>query len=288
MFKAFTLTLLLTAPAFAQETILIQAPGASPMEFAESAKDKTAITWLNLQIQRAKNNPRQEERVLALSEILEKSPKDIVAAVDALQSEGPLTETSLQFLHDLSEKIQARSLAPAQIQYFKDLSCKTAGLTSETGAVSCSNVRVDMQTLRRQWPLTTVVMIEGKDFSIEDSSPEIYPRSAYHWTLLSNSQKPVKFYGTYEQLLQQRFATENLVDGTCGGFSSNIDDFELSSRAVIFFSKGCMKALNQPKEQSSFAVWFDNNKTWVYPVGAILLGGALIGASGKTLVIDKP
>ncbi|HWU43777.1 MAG TPA: hypothetical protein VN132_10075 [Bdellovibrio sp.] len=285
----FIFTTAFASFAFAHENVLVQSPGASPIEFEKALHEtKTWTSYVDLQVSRIQKNIRQEDKVLSLSEKLQSSPTDLRNTLDQMQSESALTETSLHFLRDLSEKVLAGTMNPSDTTYYKSLFCKASGVSSDAIPSECGSRKVDLAVIHRQWPLAQVLMIENKRVNLEETSPQIPVNVSYHWTLLSNSQKVISFYGTYEQFLQQHFVSENLVDGTCEGFSSSIDDFEVSAKAIVFFSKDCTKALIEPDHKSSFAVWFEENKTWVYPVGAVLLGGAILSAQGKNIVIDKP
>lgn len=279
----------LAAMAMPTNTILIQAPGTNSQDFNEmSLNRKNTVTYIDLQIQRLQSNPKQEEKIFSLGEHIEKTPSEISKLIDLQSSESPLTTSSLSFLKDLSEKILARSGNIQGAAYFKNLFCKSAGLADEITPDSCLMVKVDLSLIHRQWPQVEALAIESKRFYLNESAPSVNPQSFYHWTLLSNTQKAVSFYGTYSQLMQQSFATENLVEGSCQGFSSNIDDFEVSSKALIFFSKDCVQQVSRPQQPTSFRVWLENNKNWIYPVGALIIGGAIMATQGQTLIIDKP
>lgn len=289
--KQISIAILLTTSlnAFAED-ILIQSPGASPTSFNEVAQNTKGITtYTDLQISRARKNSLQEETLFRLSDQLDRPTSDILKSLESIQSQAPLTETSLHFVHDLSEKLLTHPLSVSDARTLKVLNCKSAMLTEQIYPESCKTLKVDFQAIHRQWPQAQTLMVETQTFAIDGTTyPNVLPLTNYHWTLLSNSQKPLHYYGTYEGFLQQAFAMENLVDGSCEGFSNNIDDFEVSSQALVFFSKECTKKLAHIEQKTSFATWIENNKKWVYPTAGLLLGGAIIAAQGKTIVIDKP
>lgn len=291
----FSLLIFVSVLAKAQEAVFIQAPGASPNDFSEVAKNTKGLqTILDLQSSRIQKNPLQEEKIFALGEQLNRPVSELIQEIEDLHRMAPLTLVSLSFLKDLSEKILTRSVTSVEGSFLKNLFCQSGLLVDSSAEVSCKTTKVDLLTIRRQWPQAQALMIESRIIYLDNQndssnpSPEILPSVPYHWTLLSNSAQSISFYGTYEQLLQQRLVMENLIEGTCGEFSSRVDDFQVASKALVFFSKDCTKRLYRPIQKTSFAEWIDNNKKWVYPVGGLLIGGALWAAQGKTLIIDKP
>lgn len=293
MFAKITLILLvfLAVTTQAQEIIFIQAPGASSLDFNEVAKHTKGVqSILDLHKERIQKNPLQEEKFFTLGEQLGRPAAELILEIENFHKMAPLTEVSLNFLKDLSEKVLAGNLKTSENTFFKNLSCQSQLLTEDAANVSCRTSKVDLSALRRQWPQAQVLMLEGKMIPLEDLTlpPEILPSSLYHWILLSNTAQSLSFYGTYEHFLQQRLIMENYIDGTCQGFSANVDDFQIASKALVFFSKDCSKRLQRPLQKTSFAEWIDNNKKWVYPLGGVILGGVIFATQGKTLVIDRP
>ncbi len=285
------LLLLFSMKAHAQEIILIQGPGSSTADFTEVAQATKGLqTILDIQVLRIQNNSRQEERLFSIGEQLHRPTSDLVQEIEKLHQEAAWTDVSLNFLNDLSEKILSTPLKTAEATFFRDLSCQSQLLTEDVTNAACKTTAIDFTSIRRQWPMAQALLIESKLISLEDTNAAamIIPTGIYHWTLLSNSAQSISFYGTYEHFLQQRLVMENWVDGTCEGFSAKVDDFQIVSNALVFFSKDCTKRLHRPVQKTSFAEWIDQNKKWVYPLGGLLIGGAIFTAAGKTLVIDKP
>ncbi|MDG0815456.1 hypothetical protein [Bdellovibrio svalbardensis] len=285
------LILFISAISEAQEFILIQAPGASPIDFIETAKNTKGVrTIVDLQIEKIQTNASQEEKLFTLGEQLGRPASELIQEIEILHRSAPLTQVSLSFLADLSEKVLTTSLKKPEASFFKDLSCQSQFLTEEVTNAPCKTLKVDLPTIRRQWPQAQALLIESQLLYLNEQnlSPEVLPERSYHWTLLANSAQSISFYGTYDQFLQQRLVMENFIEGTCEGFSTRIDDFQLNSKALIFFSKDCTKRVHRPIQKTQFANWMENNQKWVYPLSGLLVGGAIFAAQGKTLVIDKP
>jgi hypothetical protein len=234
-------------------------------------------------------NEAQEQKVFELSELIEMNPSVLIEIINNLTSKEVLTQTSLSFLNDLSSKMLTRNLSKLEVSYFQNLICKFSTLSRELSPESCKKSKVDMGTLRRQWPRAQILLIESRHFLLDDFGAEINSQSNYHWTLISNSNKAIVFYGTYEQFISQHFNFESLAAGTCQSHSSNITDLELSSRSLVFYNKNCLASpFVEPIEKMNTANWFSKNKNWLYPFGAILIGGAALQLQNKVLVFNNP
>jgi len=182
----------------------------------------------------------------------------------------------LQYTLDFIDKLQNRNLsAKSQIE-LANLKCKLSPLSDLNPISACSASTIHTSDMHRQWPWAKTLLVESFPLVLDSSETKsISTHASYHWTLLSNSHKPFHFYGTYSQFIQQAAPVENLVDGTCDGFSANIDDFSALSRAVIFFSNECQRRPQEPATKSSLGSWISEHKILVYSIGAIVVGGAI-------------
>jgi hypothetical protein len=272
------------------ELVLIKSPEANQAEYEDYLKkNNNVLGYIDYQIKKIQENESQEQKIFELSELAEMNPAVLIESINSLTSKEVLTQTSLNFLNDLSSKMLTRNLSKSEVTYFNNLICKYSVLSRELSPESCKKSKVDMGTLRRQWPQAQILLIESNKYLTEDSGAEINPQSNYHWTLISNSNKAIVFYGTYEQFISQRFNFESLAVGTCASHSSNIPDLELSSRSLVFYNKNCLaSSFIEPIEKFNTANWFSKNKSWLYPVGAILIGGAALQLQNKVLVINNP
>lgn len=285
---ALTIAFVLTSQS-ALAAIVIRAPGASPMEYSQFLSSHPELkTYARFLVEKNQNNQRQEEELFSLGEHIQKQPDDTLNKLKRLQADLPLSATSIQYVFDLSKKGLESTKSASAKKEFKKLYCKSGTLMTPP-VQDCEIMTVDFKAIQRQWPQTDIVMIESVAFNLGDAVfLEISSENQYHWTLLSDAQKPVHFYGTYQHLMRQQFSLEDLTQGTCSGYSANFDDFVLNSEGMIFFNKNCAKMASAPQGPQNVSEWIEKNKTWVYPLGALLIGGAAYALKNKTLVIEKP
>ncbi|WP_413575887.1 hypothetical protein ACLVWU_15995 [Bdellovibrio sp. HCB290] len=269
--------------------VVIQAAGASPESYLAFLKEHPSMrSHSQYQSEKQKENPRQEEDLFRIAENLETDPGFLIAKLQTINNSGALSPTSLNFLFDLTTKLLERSDFKNNSQ-IKTMNCKVRGLL-EIPMEKCRKVQVDFQSISRQWPFASVLMVESSAFLLGAVNHlEISEEAIYQFTLLSDTHKNVVFKGTYTQFMQQQFAAELLVEGECRRFASNIEDFQIINSGSAFFNKDCIQPINNPKTSSSFGEWVQGNKAWVYPAGLLLIGGAIAyGMKDKTLVITKP
>ncbi|MFM6927715.1 MAG: hypothetical protein ACKOX6_04585 [Bdellovibrio sp.] len=287
-FITFIMTFILGSHA-SWAAVLVRASGASPLEYSQFLSSHPELkTYSRLLVEKSQINQRQEEELFALGEHIQKKPDETLNKLKRAQADLPLSSTSLQYVFDLSKKGLENTKSSSAKKDFKNLYCKTGTLMTPP-VQDCEIMTVDFKAIQRQWPQTDIVMVESVPFNLNDAVfLEISSENQYHWTLLSDAQKPVHFYGTYQHFMRQQLATEDLTQGTCSGYSANFDDFMLNSEGLIFFNKGCAKMANAPQGPQNVSEWIEKNKAWVYPLGALLIGGAAYALKDKTLVIEKP
>lgn len=285
--------ILITAFVFTSQAsfgaILVRAPGVSPLDYSAFLHAHPEAKSYSLYLaEKAQSNQKQEEELFALGEHLQKQPDETLSKLKRTQADQPLSSTSIQYVFDLSKKGFENTKSTKSKAEFKKLNCKV-GVLLTPPSQDCEIMTVDFKTIQRQWPHTDIVMIESVPFNLNDAVfLEISSENQYHWTLLSDSHKPQHFYGTYRHFLQQQLPTEELTQGGCDGYTTNFDDFVLNSEGMIFFNKNCTKMASAPQGPQNMSEWIEKNKTWVYPLGALLLGGAAYALKDKTLVIEKP
>ncbi len=269
--------------------VLIQAEGSSRSEFETVLKEQSEMmSLIQFQIQRLQTNTRQEEDLYKVGENLEAPSGNISESLRSVHNSGPLSPTSINYLYDLSAKLLERPDLKNSAE-LNLANCKARSLLGMP-IEKCAKVSVDFTAIHRQWPIAQVLLIESKSYDIATAnSLNLASDAVYEFRLLSDTHKSVQFKGTYVQLMQQQFIFEPMIQGSCSGFSANIDDFNLQNSGTIFFSRDCMKAANGPPSGSRFGEWWDANKSWVYPVGLLLVGSAAAyGLKDKKIVIDKP
>ena len=165
------------------------------------------------------------------------------------------------------------------------LHCKSIVLLNEgPSSEKCETQVISIAPLQRRFPQAEKIMIETTVYSLtQEESVPLSPRTAYPWTLLSNSQNPVQFYGTYEQLVQQNLTFNDAVEGTCEGFTANTEEFNALSSAQVYFSESCQKVSHSlPAEKS----WVEKNRPWIYTAGAVALGVLVYSMKDKKMVIN--
>ncbi|WP_413582602.1 hypothetical protein [Bdellovibrio sp. HCB288] len=269
--------------------VLLQAPGSSPEEFTTYLKSHpAAISHSQFQSEKLKSNPRQDEDLYRIGDNMEVPAKVLAEKFQTIEDGGPLSVTATNFVFDLTSRLLERPELQNNVQ-LKTLNCKVRGLLG-IPLEKCRKVQVDFQAIARQWSFASVLMIESAAFTLSAINHlEISKEAIYQFALISDTHKTVTFKGTYDQFMQQNFSAETLVNGDCQSFSSNIDDFQILNSGSVYFNNDCIKSASSPKNTSGFGEWIEKNKTWVYPVGIILIGSAgAYALKDKTLVITKP
>jgi hypothetical protein len=284
-------TLIFCSAAFAHaEGILLKSSSVSAKEFDSFLADKKdLISYVDHYYSKLLSNSSQEQRLFALGDSVEQNISDVLRQVENIQMEFPQTEISLKFSHDFAEKLKPLAKTAGDKDRVEKLFCKSLSLQKDTDFAGCHKKVLDLRTLKLAYPQAEYLLIETQKISLKDQTTiEIAANVSYFWTLLSNAHKPVTYYGTFDQLLLQNFSFDNLVDGSCEGFSASVNDFEVNQRGLIFFNKACLKKLDRTDNQSSFSAWVSDNRKWLYTAG-VILGGAAIAYTmkDKTIVMDR-
>lgn len=264
--------------------ILIRAPQVSPAEFNNYLQQHKGMTsYVDHSLRELQNNQQQEARLFQLGDTLTQGPSASVPQIKEIQSESPLTLLSLRYIRDLTEKNLSMKVSPSERQELLHLYCKSALLLQEGPLLfPCSPVTVMPANLQRIYPNLEKIVIESRAFSVQEMI-SFNNSTPYHWTLLSNAQRPLHFYGTLQQLLNQRLSPEDLVKGGCEEFSTENLDFAVLSNHRIFFSETCV---HNPKTSQTENSWISERKPWLYAIAAVTLGGLLYGLKDKTLVME--
>ncbi|UYL09171.1 hypothetical protein B9G69_001095 [Bdellovibrio sp. SKB1291214] len=269
--------------------VIVQSPTSSREEYNAFIKSHAeAVSYVRYFTDKLQSNSHQEDLLYKIAERLDASPKEILLQLRTIESGAALSATSINFIYDLSNKLQERSEFKNNTE-LKTLQCKVRGLLS-VPLETCAKVKVDIQAITRQWPTTDTLLIESVPYDLTTGiSLEISSEAAYQFTLLSNTHKAILFRGTFVQLMQQHFVPEPMVSGTCDAFSAAIDDFTIASNGLIFFNPNCTKSIKTPQTESHFIQWVEKNKYWVYPAGVLLIGGAgAYALKDKKIVVTKP
>lgn len=285
--RHFLLFIIFCIPASGNsETVLIRAPQASPTEFSLFLQQhRDLVSFMDFNLREIQKNPQQESQLFQLGDSLTQDPSASISQIKGIQSQSPLTLLSLRYIRDLTERSLARKVDSSDRQELLQLYCKSAILLQEGPLLfPCSAVTLMPTDLQRMYPQIENVVIESSVFSTRESI-SLNENTPYQWTLLSNAQKPLRFYGTFQQLLNQRFLPENLVEGNCEEYKFGDPGFTALNLHSIFFSQACIHNSNRSKSEKS---WISERKPWFYAVAALALGGLVYALKDKTLVVTPP
>ena len=282
--KQLVLFLLTMSAGFTEaQSILIKAPGSSPTRYQEYLRSHPeAQSWIQyIQNSLEKNRP-QEEKLFQVADSLPQDVANTLQRLKSLQGDSAWTLASLRYVRDLSHQLLEQKITSAQQDELVYFYCKADALLQEgPGLHKCPSQIIELKQLQKKYPAIEKILIESQSF-LPETTVGLAPRTTYNWTLATSSHKPVHFYGTFEQLMNQHLIFENIIDGSCEGFSVQDPDFETATRGTVFFSDDCVRSL---KAQKNSQPWLQENKTWVYTAGAIILG-ALVYSSTKGKKID--
>lgn len=285
--RHFFLLLILCVPVSGKsQTVLIRAPQASPAEFRLYLKQHPdIISFSDHSLREIQKNPQQENRLFQLGDSLKQSAFPNVAQIKEIQIQSPLTLLSLRFIRDLTEKNLSLKISPSDRQELLQLYCKSAILLQEGPLLfPCSTVSLRLTELQRMYPFLEKILIESRAFSTQESI-SLNENAPYQWTLLSNAHKPLRFYGTFQQLINQRFVPENLIEGNCDEFTIGDPGFDILNHNSIFFPGACISNRKKSMAEKS---WVSKKKSWIYAFAAMTVGGLIYALRDKTLVVTPP
>lgn len=267
-------------PSFG-ETILIQSPDASEADYRLYLESHPEILSVaSFFAQKAKRNHLQETQLMQLGALQIQDLNLNLNKIIELQAAGPLSLHSLRFLQDYTEKMLQKQITLAQRQTLLSFYCKSFLLLQEGGQTfSCERKSIDLSQLKQKYPFTESVVIESRNF-LPHETIVLTAKTKYQWNLLSNSKKPITFYGTFDEILEQNFAFENLIEGSCSAFTAMNFDLNLELNYKIYFSNSCIVR----KDTLSEISFYEKNKPWIATLGVLLLGGIVYSLKDKTLV----
>lgn len=199
-----------------------------------------------------------------------------LAEIESQRRLFPLSIDEMRFIHSLAEK--NLSLPEA-----KGLYCLSRTFSSsEPSQIPCSEKIISLKSLQKNFPVIQSVMIEGTILN-EEKPLKISQSQSYNWVLLSDTHSPIQFFGTYDNLLQQRFEWIPIVIGNCDRFSVNSSDPLLRISARVYFSNGCLRETQKSNAEISFE---KESRTAIWVTGAIVLGAIAYSLKDKRVTID--
>lgn len=268
-------------------TVILQSPLSSAIQYNEFLNTHPEMqSFVNYVESRLQKNQIQESQLFKLADVFNQSISETLQTIKTVQNESPLTLISLRYVRDLSEKALAKKLTPQERQELLHLYCRSSLLLHEGPLLyPCSSQYVSLSPLKKRYPQLAKVLVETIPFTVENQETiALSQTTAYQWTLLSNAHGPIRFFGTYEQLLNQQFLFEDMINGNCEGFSHQNLDFELINEGIVFFSEICQKKIKPFEDKKS---WVSENKNLLLVAGALIVTGLVYNyTKGKKYVID--
>lgn len=284
--QIFFLIIFFTSESWAR-TILIQAPVSSNLQYKEFLNTHSEVQSFSDFVEaRLQKNQNQESQLFKLGDLFNQNISETLRTLKTIQSEGPLTLLSLRYIRDLTEKALAQKNSTAERQELVHLYCKSSLLLNEGPiSYSCPSQYISLSLLKKSYPQLVRVSIETVPIDIENKENVLLSQqTTYQWTLLSNSHSPIHFFGTFQQLLNQQFQFEDLINGACEGFSHQNLDLEIINEGSVFFSDTCQKRVKPFDDKKS---WASENKTLLIVAGSLIVAGLVYNyTKGKKYVID--
>ena len=264
---------------------LIQAAGTSPQAYQQFLGQHPG--FMSITDYQVSNKPSNDEKIYALADHLEDPPDQLLGEVENLHQEMAFSENALLFLRDLLDKAGARPLSVSQRKHWQGLSCFVdSSLALDTLAL-CKTEKTLLSELQKYFPWAEGLQVENRFIRLQTQGQiTVVPGAIYHFKILSNTHKPVHFFGTLAQLKQQSFQPDTWVNGSCDEFSTTVDDFSVQEQGSVFFSEACVQSLKNPIQKTSLKRWAQENKNWLYAGGAFVLGAIVYGMRNKKVVVD--
>lgn len=286
MKRIFFLIIFSTANCWAR-TILLQAPLSSNAQYEDFLNNHQDVqSFVDHLTGSLQKNYSQESQLFKLTDMFTQNISNTIQALKVIQSESALTLLSLRYIRDLSEKSLALGISVRERQEFQRIYCKSALLLKEGPILySCASQHIALSPLKKRYPQIVKVLIETVPFAVEDKGAiSIIEQTPYQWTLLSNAFAPIHFFGTFQQLMNQQFQFEHLINGDCESFSHQDLDLEVMNEGVVFFSETCQKKVKPFDDKKS---WVSENKTLLLVAGGLVVTGLIYNyTKGKKYVID--
>lgn len=262
---------------FANATIVIKSKEASSGDFKIFLKQNPqALSLSQYYYNKWSQEMKNRQIIFEAGGLSEVEAQIQLAEVDSQRRLFPLSIDELRFINSLAEK--NLSLPEAQSLY-----CLSHALASSGASrIPCNEKVISLKALQRNFPEVHSLMLEG--ILMNDEKPlKISQTQSYNWILLSESYSPIQFFGTYENLLQQRFEWSPVVTGNCDRFSVNSSDSLLRISAKVYFSSDCLRDTQKSNAEISFE---KESRTAIWVTGALVLGAIAYSLKDKRVSID--
>lgn len=227
-----------------------------------------------------------EKSLFQLADHMNQSPLEILGQIEEIAAKAPLTPTALEFLKDLFRRLQTTSKTQAEKNSLRESSCKIEILVQGFAADPCPTTKIAAGEIIQHFPFAEAVFLESQEIKSHDNI-HIVANQNYNWTLASNVYRPERFYGTFAAFLEQNFSPSPLITGHCHSYDTHVD-LPLTTRALAFFSKDCVRSSDESSHSSGRSAWISENQKWLIPAGLLLAGGIALSLRDKTLVFDIP
>ncbi|MGZ3770517.1 MAG: hypothetical protein ACXVCP_10310 [Bdellovibrio sp.] len=285
--KLFLLFIFMVCQNSFARPIVIQSISTSESQYNNFLANHENVISYSQHIQyQMQTNPSQESQLFRLSDMFNGNIKETIEAIKKIQSESPLTLTSLRFIRDLSQKALQQKNTPIEQSELITFYCKSSVLLEEGPLVyPCSQKRESLSLLKKYYPYINKVLLETVPVEVDGkNSLPLSAQAPYQWTLLSNTHVPIHFYGTFQQLLNQQLTSETLINGNCEGFTHQNLEMDILNEGMVFFSDTCVTKIKPLEEKKS---WLSENRNLLLATGGVLAAALLYNyTKGKKITID--
>lgn len=270
------------------QTVLVRHPSANKAEYQQHlSNEANALSFIDYTRLTMIGDSTQEDSLFQLADNLNQSALFTLARIEETAKKAPLTPTALRFLNDLLRRTETTANTRTEKAAVKNHLCKIRNLIKDLQlANTCPGVAVDLEAVKQRFPQAETIFLESEEVKPAHSL-RILPDQNYNWTLSSNSYHSVRYYGTQAELLNQTFAFEPLVAGSCQAPNFHIETNSLGT-VQAFFSTDCIGLSTEEWESSRAPSWISENKNWLIPTGLLLAGGIAFSLKDKALVLKLP
>lgn len=132
------------------------------------------------------------------------------------------------------------------------------------------------------------IFIDGIEYQDTD---EVYSllRLKHQILIVSDHHKEILAWLSIDELFARKDSTETLVQGQCQNFSTSKNiDLSIQDRVFVYFAENCVKNEATLHDLQTSKSWYQENKSWVLPVGIVVLGGLLYSLKDQEVQIELP
>lgn len=261
----------------ANANVVIKSKDASSDEFKIFLKEnRQAISPSQYYFNKWSQEMKNRQIIFEVGGLSDADFQTVLAEIESQRRLFPLSLDEMRFISSLTER--NLTLPEAQKLY-----CHSHSLSSsEASRIPCNEKVISLKVLQKNFPEVQAMMVEG--FLVNEEKPlKVSQTQPYNWLLLSDTHSPIQFFGTYENLLQQRFEWSPIIIGNCDRFSVNSPDSLLRISAKVYFSSNCLRDTQKSNAEISFE---KESRTAIWVTGALILGAIAYSLKDKRVSID--